>query len=111
MALNRLRVHITGEEPPQTAKELFSIKFHSHEQEMFGARYNFQMNDGKSTQQFFLVHTHTLMELALVYGLEMVEMTNMASFYQDNSYYFAELLKEQGVLAGDATSRQMNRCS
>ena len=42
-----------GEELPQTSKELFSIKFQSHEQELFGARYNFQMNDGKSPQQFF----------------------------------------------------------
>lgn len=38
---------------------------------------------------------HTLMELAWVYGLEMIEMNNMGSFYQDHGYYFAALLKEQ----------------
>ncbi len=43
----------SGEELPQVAKELFSIKFHTQEQDLFGARYNFQMEDGKSAQQFF----------------------------------------------------------
>mmetsp|Transcript_56243 Transcript_56243/g.137947 ORF Transcript_56243/g.137947 Transcript_56243/m.137947 type:complete len:284 (-) Transcript_56243:316-1167(-) len=95
----------TGEEPPHAVKELYNIKFHTHEQEIFGARYNFQMEDGKSAQQFFLVHIHTLMELALVYGLEMVEMKNMGSFYQDYSHYFAEILKEQGVLADPYSMR------
>ena len=35
------------------------------------------------------------MELALVYGLELINMTNMSDFYQQNRCYFAELLKEQ----------------
>mmetsp|Transcript_6158 Transcript_6158/g.14845 ORF Transcript_6158/g.14845 Transcript_6158/m.14845 type:complete len:289 (+) Transcript_6158:59-925(+) len=88
-----------GGELPHGAGEMFKVKFHGHEQGEFGARYNLQINDGKNAQQFFLVHSHTLMELALVYGLELIEMNNMSCFYQDTSPFFAELLKDQGVLA------------
>ena len=105
---NLCQKRTSGDDPPHAKKELFSIHFHTVEQGIFGARYNLQIEDGKGPQQFYLVHLHTLMKLAARHDLEMVEMVNLASYYQDNNVYFQRLLKEYSVLKDTSDGLHMS---
>ena len=48
------------------------------------------------------------MKLAARHDLEMVEMVNLASYYQDNNVYFQRLLKEYSVLKDTSDGLHMS---
>jgi len=77
--------------------ELYTIHFAHEEFNYFGTQYSIRM-EGSPEQMEYLVHFPTLVSVAESVGLTMLEITNLAEFYEDHRKNYADHLKALGVL-------------
>lgn len=82
---------------PMVKGTLFSAEFPTDDFTNYGSTYTFKLGDGTVSNEY-LVHFPSLIKLAKEYDLQMLGITNLNEFYEDNRKNYADKLKAMAVL-------------